>query len=459
VVNTVTVSGGGEVNTGNDVAQDLTTILPPPVPDLTINKIHSNNFVQGQTGTYQIFVTNVGTKVTSGTVTVTDTLPTGLSAVSMTGIGWSCTLGTPLTCTSSDAVDFNFSFQTITLVVNVALGAPASVTNTATVSGGGDTNSANNTVNDFTLIAAPLVDLAPSVSVTGFASQGQTNVNAAVFVNNVGNIASNGAVTAVATLSSGLTASAISGTGWNCTLNNLTCTRSDAVSAGGGFPQINITFNIASNAPANATVSANISGGGDGNSVNNTASSGISIAPIVGVNAIGFVTQTVNAGGFAVFQLDVNPLSNAGGPATLTCSGLPTGASCSFSPNSAPPGVGGVVVNMTVTTTARTALVTHLPGDRQNNRPLLPLLFLSLSAVTAFWFRYRVAQGRRFKPALALTGLLLLAVIAGCGGGGGGGSNTIITNPQGTPAGTYTITAVATAPNGSNSATVTLVVK
>jgi hypothetical protein len=36
--------------------------------------------------------------------------------------------------------------------VNVAAGAPASVTNSATVSGGGDTNPANNTANDLTTI-------------------------------------------------------------------------------------------------------------------------------------------------------------------------------------------------------------------------------------------------------------------------------------------------------------------
>ena len=44
------------------------------------------------------------------------------------------------------------SYPPITLTVNVASTAPASVTNTATVSGGGETNTANNTASDVTAI-------------------------------------------------------------------------------------------------------------------------------------------------------------------------------------------------------------------------------------------------------------------------------------------------------------------
>jgi hypothetical protein len=43
-------------------------------------------------------------------------------------------------------------YPAITLTVNVANNAPASVTNTATVAGGGESNTANNTANDVTTI-------------------------------------------------------------------------------------------------------------------------------------------------------------------------------------------------------------------------------------------------------------------------------------------------------------------
>ena len=72
--------------------------------DLTIAKSHTGNFTQGQVGaTYSITATNSGSAATSGTVTVTDTLPAGLTATAISGTGWTCVLGT-LTCTRSDAL-------------------------------------------------------------------------------------------------------------------------------------------------------------------------------------------------------------------------------------------------------------------------------------------------------------------------------------------------------------------
>jgi len=117
-------------------------------PFLTITKVHSGNFTRGQTGVYTIGITNGGTAPTSGTVTVADTLPTGLTLSSMAGTGWSCPAGTT-SCTRSDALAAGSSYPSITLTVNVLNSAPNSVTNSATVSGGG---SAGSTANDPTSI-------------------------------------------------------------------------------------------------------------------------------------------------------------------------------------------------------------------------------------------------------------------------------------------------------------------
>src|SRR5206468_2367105 len=112
VNNSATVSGGGEVNTGNNSASDPTTITQ--VADLTIAKSHTGNFRQGETGdTYTITVSNAGPGPTVGTVTVTDTLPAGLTATAISGTGWSCTLGT-LTCTRSDVLAAANSYPVIT---------------------------------------------------------------------------------------------------------------------------------------------------------------------------------------------------------------------------------------------------------------------------------------------------------------------------------------------------------
>jgi uncharacterized repeat protein (TIGR01451 family) len=119
------------------------TVGQPVDPDLTITKTHSGNFVQGQTAAaYTITVRNAGTGSTTGTITVTDTVPFGLTATAISGTGWACTQPAG-PCTRSDALAPGSSYSPITLTVNVASNAPATLTNTATVSGGGESDTAN----------------------------------------------------------------------------------------------------------------------------------------------------------------------------------------------------------------------------------------------------------------------------------------------------------------------------
>ncbi len=156
----VSVPNNQDLNLGNNTATVLTNITVL-TPDLTITKTHNDPFAQGQTGaTYTITVTNSGTGATTGTVTVNDALPTGLTATAISGTGdsnWACTLQ-PLGCTRSDVLAAGASYDPITLTVNVAANAPSQVTNTATVSGGGEVNTANDTANDQTNITAASAD-------------------------------------------------------------------------------------------------------------------------------------------------------------------------------------------------------------------------------------------------------------------------------------------------------------
>ena len=71
---------------------DPTNIL---TANLVIDKAHAGDFRQGQTGAqYTISVTNNGPAPTTGLVSVTDALPTGLTATAISGTGWNCVLGT-----------------------------------------------------------------------------------------------------------------------------------------------------------------------------------------------------------------------------------------------------------------------------------------------------------------------------------------------------------------------------
>jgi uncharacterized repeat protein (TIGR01451 family) len=165
VMNTATVSGGGEINTANDTASNTASVAQRA--DLSIAKSHSGTWHRGDVGkTYTITASNVGHASTSATtVTVVDMLPAGLTATGIVGTGWSCVLGT-LTCTRTDALATSSSYPQITVTVNVANDAAASVENTATVAGGGEINAANDSVSDMTAIspAGPGMDLSIQVN-------------------------------------------------------------------------------------------------------------------------------------------------------------------------------------------------------------------------------------------------------------------------------------------------------
>ena len=136
--------------------------------------------------------------------------------------------------------------------MNVANNAAASVTNSVSVSGGGQTNTSNDTATDPTTVNQ-LPDMTIAKSHTGNFTQGQTGATYTITATNSGFAATSGTVTVTDTLPAGLTATAISGTGWTCVLATLTCTRGDALAAGASYPAITVTVNVANNAAASVT--------------------------------------------------------------------------------------------------------------------------------------------------------------------------------------------------------------
>jgi hypothetical protein len=75
-------------------------------------------------------------------------------------------------------------------------------------------------------------------------------------------LSTTGVVTVADTVPPDLTATAISGTGWNCALSTATCTRSDVLTAGANYPAITLTANVSDVAPASIFNNATVSGGG-----------------------------------------------------------------------------------------------------------------------------------------------------------------------------------------------------
>ncbi|MBL0160600.1 MAG: DUF11 domain-containing protein [Bryobacterales bacterium] len=264
ITNTATVTGGA-------TASDTVTLITggPGGIDLAIAKSHPGNFPPGAIGRqYTLLVTNVGVTATNGgLVGVLDTLPSALTATAIAGPGWACTLA-PLGCTRSGALAPGASFPPIVITVNVAANAPYGDVNLAEVGGGGDANPFNNVAEDFTAFAADAPDLSIVKSHAGIFTQGQSGALYSIAVTNVGSAASTGLVTVYETLPAGLTATGISGAGWNCNLASLVCTRSDALAIGASFPAITVTVNVDSNAPSSVINIAGVSSGGDQNPAN-----------------------------------------------------------------------------------------------------------------------------------------------------------------------------------------------
>jgi uncharacterized repeat protein (TIGR01451 family) len=86
--NTATIASSTPDPNGANNSATTNATVTPPVSDLTITKTHSGNAQRGAPLPYTITVRNVGGAPTSGTVTVTDTLPAGLTAASISGAGW-----------------------------------------------------------------------------------------------------------------------------------------------------------------------------------------------------------------------------------------------------------------------------------------------------------------------------------------------------------------------------------
>jgi uncharacterized repeat protein (TIGR01451 family) len=297
-------------------------------PDMTITKSHSGNFILGQTGaTYTITATNSGPGATFGTVTVVDTLPTGLTATAIAGTGWTCTLGT-LTCTRADALPGGVSYPPVTLTVTVG-NIAGNVTNTATVSGGSESNTANDTATDVTTLVQDFAVSGPATAVTVTAGQ-----------------------TAAFTIT--------------------------ATPGPGGFPSA-ITFSAA---------------------------------------------------------------------------GLPSASSATFTPPSVTPGASAGTTVLSITTTARGAL----PPDHNAPRTIPQFAWWSFALATILLGLILFGgsgQRRRLTPAtFAAVAILLVIGIAGCGGGGG-----TTPPPSGTPAGTSTITVTATSGSIVHTTNVTLIVQ
>lgn len=132
-----------------------------------------------------------------------------------------------------------------------------------------ESDETNNRCADTVKVGLP--DLTIEKSHIGDFARGQEGAQFFIMVRNLGAIYSAGAVQVDDSLPVGLTATAMSGAGWLCTLTPLRCTRSDPLAPGAAYPQITLTVTVADDAPLELLNEVTVTSGSDGVQANNKA--------------------------------------------------------------------------------------------------------------------------------------------------------------------------------------------
>jgi uncharacterized repeat protein (TIGR01451 family) len=422
------------------------TVIGPP----SIAKAFGAATIQlNGTTTLTFTITNPNATVALTGVGFGDTLPAGLAVANPNGLTGSCGAGTITTGTVSGFSVVNLSGGTIAAggsctfsvnVVGTTGGHKVNTTGTVTSSNAGSGNQATATID----VEAP--DLAITKTHSGAFTRGQTGAQWIITVSNVGFGPTVGTVTVVDTLpnvTNPPVPTAISGTGWTCTLATLTCTRADAL-ASGSYPPITLTVNIPINIVNNFTNTAKVSGGGDVNPNNNTATDSISLGPPIVITPQNNAS-TVKAGSATQFTLNVEDDDPTLGMVSFGCSGLPVGTSCVFNPPATNQPL--TVVTMTVTTSNSKSAVAGLNFDFGGKPPLYAALLFPVLGLVGIALSGSKARKTRLRFAMVFVGAAMLLSFAGCAGG--------LRGPV-TPAGTYQLTVTGATTTVQASAPVTL---
>ncbi len=302
----ITLTGAERENYGSTgYIGGITNFLAPSVPgvvpaalcdpNLSLAKTDgTTQLISPSTNAYTFTVVNSGASASSGSISVADKLPAGLSvvagALATTGANaaaWSCNAAntTDIFCQSTTSILPNGT-STFAVTVNVLSANGTSVTNRARVAGGGDPNkptpadaatgvanaalcTANNTpagcALDTDTVLAPNLQLTKT-DATSIVTEGGSSTYTLV-VSNTGGTATLGTIRVVDVLPTGLTysgASPFSVNAFTCTVTapNIVCDRATVLAANTSAT-ITFTVSINSGAPSSVVNLAKVGGGND----------------------------------------------------------------------------------------------------------------------------------------------------------------------------------------------------
>ncbi len=359
----------------------LTVLLPPVIA----KAFGPASIAPGSSTALTFTIQNPNASAALTGVAVTDALPSGLVVSTPAGLNGSCGGGVIAAAAGAGSVTLSAGIiaanGSCTFAVNVtgtSAGTKLNTSGAVTSANGGTGNVATASL---AVVAAITPDLTVTASHIGHFQQGETGAAYTITIVNAGNGPSSGSVTVTDVLPTGLTATAISGGGWTCTLSSLSCTRLDALAAGGSYAALTVVVNVAATAPGSVTDTAVVSGGGETNTANDTASDVTIVdgpgGPADFSIATAATSVTVNKGAKAAYILTLTPLNNIpfSTPITLSISGVPrNGTGFLFQPASVTPGANAATSTLLLfTSTPSTAISTDM------NRRTTPLFALGFA--------------------------------------------------------------------------------
>ena len=299
-------------------------------PDMTLAKSHAGNFTRGTNATYSIPVTNASPYgPTNGLVTINDTLPLGITPISATGTGWTCSVsGQTVSCTRSDVLGAASAYPTISLSAAVSQAAPATLTNTATVNGGGEANFLNDTATDVANVGSTAdLSLADSGSPNPVAVGG--NITYTQVLTNNGPSAADNATLIAPTPPNTTFVSFSAPAGWSCSLpavgaaGTVVCVNVDMVGGTAASFSFVVTASpsLARGSVITDTVSA-ASSTADPISTNNTATASVTVggtsSALLSVTNVALPNPVVAGSNITYTQVVTNTGASAATTATFT---------------------------------------------------------------------------------------------------------------------------------------------
>jgi hypothetical protein len=294
-------------------------------PDLSITSTHSGSFQPGGTGSF-VYTVSDSAKAgpTNGPVTVTVPVPTGMTPVSATGTGWSCSIsGQTATCTRGDVLRPGASYPPLTVNVSVGQGTVGQLTTSASAATSADSSPQSATTSDTVTIVPPAPNLSIAVRGPGTVMAGSTG-SFTMTVSNAANAGpTTGPVTATFNVPDGMTAQSVTGDGWACSVSGqtVTCTQpgsdADALDGGAKYPPVTVLVRVPATASGTVPASAAVGTAGDTGQPGETAQTSVTVTPLAPDLGVVITAPPVTAGDPATVTL-VATDAPAAGPVTGT---------------------------------------------------------------------------------------------------------------------------------------------